>query len=141
MVCLVYTREGYGEVEAPMITPLPDEAQGSHPSQVDWRSWVKVWSSLDDDVSQGDLLSPRDRKPIDFICLVRGSTSAISRIAPSLRRLLHALLFDTFHVDGVYRLPLRLTSIIPLVPLRRISEGRYEPSHRAPFISSRPPEL
>lgn len=32
VLCLVYIGEEYGEVEASMITPLPDEAQGSLPS-------------------------------------------------------------------------------------------------------------
>lgn len=66
VLCLVCIGEEYGAVEASMIAPLPDEAQGSLPSHADWRSLVKVWCSLDDDVSQGDLLSLRDRKPIDL---------------------------------------------------------------------------
>lgn len=47
VLCLVCIGEEYGEVEASMITPLPDEAQGSLPSHVDWRSLVKVWCSFD----------------------------------------------------------------------------------------------
>ena len=140
MLCLVCIREEYGEVEASMIAPLPDEAQGSLPSHIDWRSLVKVWCSLDRRCYSGRLALAQRQEANRLICLVRASTSAISRIAPSLRRLLHALLFDTFHADGVYLLLLRLTDIIPLVPLRRITEGRYVPSCRAPFTSSRPSE-
>ena len=35
VLCLVCIWEGYEEVEASMITPLPDEAQGSLPSHAD----------------------------------------------------------------------------------------------------------
>lgn len=47
VLCLVCVGEEYGEVEASMITPLPDEAQGSLPSHADWSFLVKVWCSLD----------------------------------------------------------------------------------------------
>lgn len=99
-----------------MITPLPDEAQGSLPSHADWRSLVKVWHSLDRGCHSRRLALALRWEANRLICLVRASTSIISRIAPSLRRLLQALLFDTFHIDGVSLLLLRLTSIIPLIP-------------------------
>ena len=100
-----------------MITPLPDEAQGSLSSQVDWRSLVKVWCSLDRRCHSRGLALALRQEANRPVCLARASTSAISRIAPSLRRLLHALLFDTFHTDGVSLFFLHLTSIIPLIPL------------------------
>lgn len=140
VLCLVYIGEEYGEVEASMIGPLPDEAQGSLPSHIDWRSLVKVWCSLDRRCHSRGLALTLRWEANRLICLVRASTSAISRIAPSLRRSLQALLFDTFHIDGVSLFLLRLTDIIPLGPLRRITEGRHVPSCRAPFTSSRSSE-
>ena len=118
VLCLVYTREEYGEVEASMIAPLPDEAQGSLPSHVDWRSLVKIWNSFDRRYhSRGLALAQRweANKPI---CLAPVDRLPLAHlIAPSLRRLLHALLFDTFHADGVSLFLQHLTSIIPLIPL------------------------
>ena len=117
MLCLVCIWEGYGEVEASMIAPLPDEAQGSLPSHVDWRSLVKVWNSFDRQCHSRGLALTQRWEANRLIGLVRASISAISRIAQSLRRLLHALFFDTFHADGIYLFLLSLISIIPLIPL------------------------
>ena len=77
VLCLVCIGEEYGEVEALMITPLPDEAQGSLPSQVDWRSLAKVWSSLDRRCLPRGLTLTQRWEANRLIGLVRGSTSAM----------------------------------------------------------------
>ena len=65
-----------GKVEASMITPLPDEAQGSLPSHVDWRSWVKVWCSLDRRCHSRGLALTQRWEANRLIGLVRATTSA-----------------------------------------------------------------
>lgn len=59
-----------------MITPLPDEAQGSLPSQVDWRSLVKVWNSFDRRCHSRGLALTQRWEANRLISLVRASTSA-----------------------------------------------------------------
>ena len=77
VLCLVCIGEEYGEVEASMIAPLPDEAQGSLPSHVDWRSLVKVWNSFDRRChSRGGLALTQRWEANRPICLARASTSA-----------------------------------------------------------------
>ena len=61
-----------------MITPLPDEAQGSLSSQVDWRSLVKVWCSLDRRCHSRGLALALRQEANRPVCLARASTSAIS---------------------------------------------------------------
>lgn len=78
MLCLVCVGEEYGEVEASMITPLPDEAQGSLPSHVDWRSLVKVWCSFDRRCHSRGLTLTQRWKANRLIGLVRATTSEIS---------------------------------------------------------------
>lgn len=61
-----------------MIAPLPDEAQGSLPSHVDWRSLVKVWCWLDRRCRSRRLALALRWEAHRLICLVRASTSASS---------------------------------------------------------------
>ena len=77
VLCLVCIWEEYGEVEASMITLLPNEARGSLPSHVDWRSLVKVWSSVDRRCHSRGLTLTQRWEANRLIGLVRATTSEI----------------------------------------------------------------
>lgn len=62
---------------SPNDPPLPDEAQGSLPSHVDWRSLVKVWNSFDRRCHSRGLALTQRWETNRLIGLVRGSTSAM----------------------------------------------------------------